>query len=228
MRPVARLYCFTVGLSLGLVSLGLNSEYGMNSAHARDLPVTNSTRVAEFSEGSRFTRASLSTPLSRWRAQQQGEAGQPQGLSSALWGQHALESTKADQQAYTQAMLVGYAAVEQGDYHTALINFRRALAARPGDKYARGAIDNMETYIARERAEARKRTEIARLQDVLSQAVQNNDWACAATSVDRLVQLVPPESVDRDRLIAYRGEIGGLIESRANLDQWSTICLGGS
>ena len=136
--------------------------------------------------------------------------------------------TKDDQQAYTNAMLIGYAAAEQGDYNTALINFRRALSARPGDKYALDAIDNMETYIAQERAEAQKRAEIERLQDVLSRAVQSNDWACAATSVDRLVQLVPPNSVDRDRLIAYRGEIGGLIESRANLDQWSTICLGGA
>lgn len=137
------------------------------------------------------------------------------------------KADQPDQQAYTRAMLIGYAAVEAGDYHTALINFRRALAARPGDKYALAAIDNMETYIAQERAEAQKLAEITRLQDVLSQAVQSNDWACAATSVDRLVQLVPPDSVDRDRLIAYRGEIGGLIESRANLDQWSTVCLGG-
>lgn len=136
--------------------------------------------------------------------------------------------SKADPQAYTRAMMIGYAAAERGDYHTALINFRRALAERPGNQYALDAIDNMETYIARERAEARRRAEIARLQEVLSQAVQSNDWACAATSVERLVQLVPPDSVDRDRLIAYRGEIGGLIESRANLDQWSTVCLGGS
>lgn len=132
------------------------------------------------------------------------------------------------QEAYTRAMLIGYAAAEQGDYHTALINFRRALSIRPGDKYAVDAIGNMQTYIAQERAEAQKRAEIARLQDVLSRAVQSSDWACAATSVDRLVQLVPTDSVDRDRLIAYRGEIGGLIESRANLDQWSTVCLGGS
>jgi hypothetical protein len=149
--------------------------------------------------------------------------GQPKGAAVSIGDRHA----KADRQAYTRAMLIGYAAAEQGDYHTALINFRRALAARPGDKYALAGIDNMQTYIARERAEAQKRAEIARLQDVLSRAVQNSDWACAATSVDRLVQLVPPDSVDRDRLIAYRGEIGGLIESRANLDQWSTICLGG-
>jgi tetratricopeptide (TPR) repeat protein len=136
--------------------------------------------------------------------------------------------TKASREAYTRAMLIGYAAAEQGDYHTALINFRRALAARPGDKYALAAIDNMQTYIAQARAEARKQAEIARLQDMLSRAVQNSDWACAANSVERLVRLVPPDSVDRDRLIAYRGEIGGLIESRANLEQWSTVCLGGS
>ncbi|MEM9008701.1 MAG: hypothetical protein AAGE59_34975, partial [Cyanobacteria bacterium P01_F01_bin.86] len=37
--------------------------------------------------------------------------------------------------AYTDAMLIGYAAAEAGDYQTALINFQRALEARPGDKY---------------------------------------------------------------------------------------------
>jgi len=155
------------------------------------------------------------------------------GLSTAAGAQTARNAfhphrNKASRQDYTRAMLIGYAAAEQGDYHTALINFRRALAARPGDKYALAAIDNMQTYIAQERAEAQKRAEIERLQEVLSRAVQSSDWACAASSVDRLVQLVPPDSVDRDRLIAYRGEIGGLIESRANLDQWSTVCLGGA
>ncbi len=149
----------------------------------------------------------------------------PQGEYAAIDSSLAKDD---DQKSYTNAMLIGYGAAEQGDYHTALINFRRALEARPGDKYALDAIENMETYIARERAESQKRAEIERLQGVLSRAVQSNDWACAATSVDRLVQLVPPDSVDRDRLIAYRGEIGGLIESRANLDQWSTICLGGT
>jgi tetratricopeptide (TPR) repeat protein len=134
---------------------------------------------------------------------------------------------QAAAQRYTQAMLVGYAAADQGDYHTALINFRRALKTRPGDRYARAAIRNMETYIAQERAEAAKRAEIDRLEGTLARAVAANDWACAAASVDRLVELVPPTSTDRARLVAYRGELTGLIQSRDNLDQWSTICPGG-
>lgn len=50
---------------------------------------------------------------------------------------------------YTQSMEVGYAAFEQGDYQTALINFRRALQARPGDRYATDAIANTEAIINR-------------------------------------------------------------------------------
>jgi len=184
MQSVARLCRLTIGLGLGIASLGLIT------APIPGLAQTPSPQAADASVGIRLS--------------------------------------KADSQDYTRAMLIGYATAEQGDYHTALINFRRALSARPGDPYALAAIDNMQDYIAQERAAAQKEAEIARLQDVLSRAVQSSDWACAATSVDRLVQLVPPDSVDRDRLIAYRGEIGGLIASRANLDQWSTICLGGS
>jgi len=124
-------------------------------------------------------------------------------------------------------MLVGYAAAEQGDYHTALINFRRALEARPGDRYATAAIQNMETYIARERSEVAKRAEIARLQTTVAAAVAASDWVCAAASVERLVELVPPDSPDRARLIAYRGELAGMIASRDNLERWSTVCPGG-
>ncbi len=130
-------------------------------------------------------------------------------------------------QTYTNAMLAGYSAAERKDYQTALINFRRALAARPGDRYATAAIRNMETYIAQQRAEAAKQAEILELQVVLDRAVAASDWACAAASVDRLVVLVPPDSADRARLIAYRGELTGFIQSRANLNQWSTVCPGG-
>ncbi|MBE9113906.1 hypothetical protein IQ273_31540 [Nodosilinea sp. LEGE 07298] len=130
-------------------------------------------------------------------------------------------------QSYRYAMLAGYSAAERQDYNTALINFRRALAARPGDRYATAAIRNMETYLARERAEAAKLAEIEQRQATLAEAVAASDWACAAASVDRLVVLIPPASADRARLIAYRGELTGFIQSRANLDQWSTVCPGG-
>ncbi|NJL49722.1 MAG: hypothetical protein HC929_22690 [Leptolyngbyaceae cyanobacterium SM2_5_2] len=149
---------------------------------------------------------------------------QPEGMELPVEAE-LLKQTAA--QRYTQAMLVGYAAAEQGDYHTALINFRRALKVRPGDRYASAAIRNMETSIAQERAEAAKLAEINRLETTLASAVAANDWACAAASVDRLVELVPPTSTDRARLVAYRGELTGLIQSRDNLDQWSTICPGG-
>lgn len=52
---------------------------------------------------------------------------------------------------YTQYMRIGYAAFDQGDYQTALINFKRALNQRPGDSYATKAIENTEAMINRNR-----------------------------------------------------------------------------
>lgn len=48
---------------------------------------------------------------------------------------------------YRQSMLIGYAAFEQKDYQTALINFKRAAQARPGDTYAVKAIQNTEAVL---------------------------------------------------------------------------------
>jgi len=127
---------------------------------------------------------------------------------------------------YTRAMEIGYAATAQGDYHTALINFRRALEARPGDRYALDAIANVESYIQQQRAAAARQQEIAELQVRLTQAVAAKDWACAATTVDRLITLVPPNSSDRAKLVAYRGQLTGFLEARTNLDAWSTVCPG--
>ncbi|MEA5450658.1 hypothetical protein VB780_18915 [Leptolyngbya sp. CCNP1308] len=158
------------------------------------------------------------------------------GLGSALAKESASSTAEAAlesrlkqtrSQSYRYAMLAGYSATERGDYHTALINFRRALTYRPGDRYATAGIRNMQTYIAQERAEAAKQAEIVQRQATLAAAVEASDWACAAASVDRLVVLVPPTSADRARLIAYRGELAGFIQARANLDQWSTVCPGG-
>ncbi len=156
----------------------------------------------------------------------------PSGAESAIAtasqeGRLKQSRQQARSQSYRYAMLAGYSAAERKDYHTALINFRRALGFRPGDRYATAAIRNMETYIAQERAEAAKLAEIEQRQATLAEAVAASDWACAAASVDRLVVLIPPTSADRARLIAYRGELTGFIQTRANLDQWSTVCPGG-
>ena len=48
---------------------------------------------------------------------------------------------------YRESMLVGYAAFEQKDYQTALINFKRAAQTRPGDSYAVKAIQNTEAVL---------------------------------------------------------------------------------
>jgi hypothetical protein len=50
-------------------------------------------------------------------------------------------------QGYHQTMMVGYSAYNQGDYQTALINFRRALEMQPGDRLATEAIQNTESII---------------------------------------------------------------------------------
>ncbi len=51
--------------------------------------------------------------------------------------------------AYDRHMRIGYAATDNQDYQTALINFRRALETRPNDPYASQAIRNVSTYIKR-------------------------------------------------------------------------------
>lgn len=52
---------------------------------------------------------------------------------------------------YHQTMMVGYAAYNQGDYQTALINFRRALAIEPGNRLATEAVQNTEAIIQQQR-----------------------------------------------------------------------------
>lgn len=59
------------------------------------------------------------------------------------------ESKDVPKSAYDRHMRIGYAATDNQDYQTALINFRRALKARPNDAYASQAIRNVRTYIKR-------------------------------------------------------------------------------
>ncbi|NJL85699.1 MAG: hypothetical protein HC886_06510 [Leptolyngbyaceae cyanobacterium SM1_1_3] len=126
--------------------------------------------------------------------------------------------------AYARAMQIGYAATGQGDYQTALINFRRALVARPGDRYATAAIANVESYIAQIRAIEERNRRVEESQAMIDEAVAAQDWVCAAASVDTLITLVPADSIERGRLVAYRGELAGLLRARASLENWSTVC----
>ncbi|MEO0540614.1 MAG: hypothetical protein AAFZ80_07090 [Cyanobacteria bacterium P01_A01_bin.105] len=125
--------------------------------------------------------------------------------------------------AYTRYMRLGYAYTNQFDYNTALINFRRALAARPNDPYATQAVANTEYYIARDRTAIRQRA-IDQLEARLTTANEQSDWVCAAATVDELIKYTAPDSFERRRLQGYRGELSGLMDARVNLESWSTVC----
>ncbi|MEB3322554.1 MAG: hypothetical protein VKI81_06995 [Synechococcaceae cyanobacterium] len=49
--------------------------------------------------------------------------------------------------AYDRAMRLGYDETHRRDYQSATINFRRALAERPGDTYATQALRNVTAYL---------------------------------------------------------------------------------
>ena len=120
-------------------------------------------------------------------------------------------------------MDVGYAYSKQGDFHTALVNFRRALELRPNHPYAAAAADNMAYYIAYERMSARQR-EISQLETRLATATEQKDWVCAATTIDELTTYTAANSLNRERLIGHRGEVSGLLDARMDHERWSTVC----
>jgi tetratricopeptide (TPR) repeat protein len=52
---------------------------------------------------------------------------------------------------FKTCMNLGYAAIKQKNYQTALVNFKRALAFDLGNKYAVEAIGNVSRYIQQSR-----------------------------------------------------------------------------
>ncbi|MEL6469544.1 MAG: tetratricopeptide repeat protein [Cyanobacteria bacterium J06623_4] len=126
-------------------------------------------------------------------------------------------------QTFEQLMDVGYAASRQGDFNTALINFRRALELRPNHPYASAAADNMTFYIEHARI-TRRQHAIDQLEARLMRAIEATDWVCAATTLDQLTMYTAPNSLNRERLVGQRGEVSGLLDARLNHDAWSTVC----
>ncbi|MEM8503680.1 MAG: tetratricopeptide repeat protein [Cyanobacteria bacterium P01_D01_bin.1] len=124
---------------------------------------------------------------------------------------------------FDQLMNVGYAASRQGDFNTALINFRRALSLRPGNSYAAAAADNMAYYIEHARVTARQ-WEITKLETRLTNAINQKDWVCAATTLDELTMYTKPNSLNRARLVGQRGEVAGRLDARLDHEAWSTVC----
>ncbi|EKV00780.1 hypothetical protein Lepto7375DRAFT_2913 [Leptolyngbya sp. PCC 7375] len=146
------------------------------------------------------------------------------GLSMLLPGTVALaqiETTPEPEDAYAQAMNLGYTYANQFDYQTALINFRRALEERPDDVYALNAIANMEYYIKRNRLDAIQ-AEVDTLQARLNLAAQTKDWVCVTATVDELIPYA--EGLERERLTGYRSQLTGVLDSRTDVEFWSTVC----
>ncbi len=141
-----------------------------------------------------------------------------------LPGTVALAQTEAKpepEDAYTRAMNLGYTYANQFDYQTALINFRRALEERPEDVYAINAIANMEDFIERNRLAAIQ-AEVDKLQSRLNLAAQTKDWVCVVTTVDALIPYT--EGLERARLTGYRSQLTGVLDSRTDVEFWSTVC----
>ncbi|MEM8613213.1 MAG: hypothetical protein AAGF93_14430 [Cyanobacteria bacterium P01_H01_bin.105] len=144
------------------------------------------------------------------------------GLSMLLSGTVALAQTETQpEDAYTRAMNLGYTYANEFDYQTALINFRRALEERPEDVYATNAIANMEYYIERNRVAALQ-AQVDTLQARLNLAAQTKDWVCVTATVDELIPYA--EGLERERLIGYRSQLTGVLDSRTDIEFWSTVC----
>ncbi|MEM0981880.1 MAG: hypothetical protein AAGH78_16610 [Cyanobacteria bacterium P01_H01_bin.58] len=145
------------------------------------------------------------------------------GDETGTVGPRSPQSTTVDTPAqdgfYRQAMEAGYEAAGTGRYRTALFYFEQALEFRPGDQEALSQIARMNALIARQ-------TRILELRTQLSAAVDLRDWACAARVVDQLVTFSEPASLDRARLVAYRGELSELLDARVNIENWSVVCPG--
>ena len=139
------------------------------------------------------------------------------------YAQAANPTQTLDGRTFSQLMDVGYRASAQGDFNTALINFRRALELRPNEPYASAAADNMAFYIEHARMSARQ-WEIDQLETRLANARAQKDWVCAATTIDQLTMYTESGSLNRERLIGHRGEISGLLDARMDFDSWSTVC----
>ncbi len=150
------------------------------------------------------------------------------GLAIVLPGTGVLGQTETPtetqsepEDAYTRAMNLGYAYSNEFDYQTALINFRRALEERPEDVYATEAIANMEYYIERNRLAAIQ-AQVDVLQARLNLAAQTKDWVCVTATVDELIPFT--EGLERERLTGYRSQLTGVLDSRTDIEFWSTVC----
>lgn len=138
----------------------------------------------------------------------------------AYWNaQDKLTKTPGEGGKFDRLMNIGYDATEQGDYQTALINFRRALEVRPQDYYATQAMRNVTTYIERGQDPDSPRDVDAeatfyagemsydRYMRLGYAAVQREDYRAAASQFRNALAARPS---DRQATISYWNAVDGL------------------
>lgn len=91
---------------------------------------------------------------------------------------------------YDAAMQAGYAAVENRDYQRALPYFQKALELRPGDTYAQKAIENVEGYLQRQKAQSAD-SDYDRAMRIGYHAAQNRDYQTALINFRRALKERP-------------------------------------
>ena len=81
-------------------------------------------------------------------------ASRPAAASSTAAASTAASTSAqaAAQNEYERYMQAGYAATKKGDYAQALLHFKRAVDERPNDAYAQKAVQNVESYLSRNRS----------------------------------------------------------------------------
>jgi len=145
----------------------------------------------------------------------------------AYWNaQDQLVKTPNEGGKFDRFMGIGYDATEQGDYQTALINFRRALELRPQDYYATQAMRNVTTYIERGQDPDSPRDVDAEATFYVGEApydrymrlgyaaVQREDYRSAASQFRNALEMRPS---DRQATISYWNAMDGLKDGNYGL-----------
>lgn len=146
-----------IGLGLGISSLFLGikdvkaecARYVTNVnefANVRSRPSWNSPIIGKAYRGEQLTVSGQAGPWYKVKLPQPGWIFED--VTSWQCGSVPQVSWQADTTSYDYYIRIANSSYQEGDYQTALINYRRALAERPGDIYARKAILAAQRSIA--------------------------------------------------------------------------------
>ncbi|WNC53612.1 MULTISPECIES: DUF928 domain-containing protein [unclassified Thermosynechococcus] len=110
------------------------------------------------------------------------------------------QTSPSEASEFDRYMQRGYQLTAKRDYPSALVNFRRALSLRPGNRYALTAISNVEAYIARDRYAAQSSNRLTFVPSNRGMPGQRIAGAtrfgeCTQGSLTKIVALVPDNNL---------------------------------